>query len=132
METVDRSRRRLLGTLAGAAAAALFLGKWLSPRKNARPPAVLLEVPKAEVPETGALVYREARVAVVREGGKFHALSLACTHLGCTLAVAPDGLACPCHGSRFDREGRVVTGPAERPLRRHPVESRGEMLVVLA
>ena len=30
------------------------------------------------------------------------ALSLVCTHLGCTVDESADGFACPCHGSRYD------------------------------
>ena len=55
------------------------------------------------------------------------ALSLECTHLGCRVAPRPSGgFACPCHGSRFDAEGRVVAGPASRPLAAAAVEKRGD------
>lgn len=50
----------------------------------------------------------------------FKALSLICTHLGCTVNEAQEGFACPCHGSRYDSDGNVLRGPAKlalRPLR---------------
>ena len=90
----------------------------------------LLEVPRRELPANGALVYREAKVAVLREGERLYALSLVCTHLGCTVTVTPTELVCPCHGSRFDRQGRVLTGPADRSLARLVVSERGEILMV--
>ena len=46
----------------------------------------------------------------------FTALSLVCTHLGCTVESKPEGFACPCHGSRFDPQGKVTRGPAQKPL----------------
>jgi cytochrome b6-f complex iron-sulfur subunit len=46
----------------------------------------------------------------------FSALSLVCTHLGCTVESQADGFACPCHGSRFDLQGKVTRGPAGKPL----------------
>ncbi len=46
----------------------------------------------------------------------FTALSLVCTHLGCTVESQPGGFACPCHGSRFDLEGKVTHGPASQAL----------------
>ncbi|HEY3489883.1 MAG TPA: ubiquinol-cytochrome c reductase iron-sulfur subunit [Candidatus Deferrimicrobiaceae bacterium] len=130
METVDRSRRRLIGSVA-AAASLLFLGKWLSPAKRAADGRKLLTVPKADIPEGGALVYRESRVVVVKERGVVYAMSLVCTHLGCTVSVGPDGIACPCHGSQFDRAGNVLKGPATQALARLPVEDRGDTLVVM-
>jgi Rieske Fe-S protein len=49
--------------------------------------------------------------------GEVHAFSAVCTHQGCTVGVSDAGIACPCHGSRFDPDtGAVVHGPATRPL----------------
>jgi Rieske Fe-S protein len=67
---------------------------------------------------------------LVREEEDFYALDLTCTHLGCTVTVTPTELVCPCHGSRFDRQGTVLQGPAERPLRRLEVRIEGERWVV--
>ena len=46
-------------------------------------------------------------------------LDLTCTHLRCRVAPGEGGgFSCPCHGSRYDAEGRPVSGPASRPLAR--------------
>ncbi|WP_445304608.1 FAD-dependent oxidoreductase [Microcoleus sp. Pol1B3] len=50
------------------------------------------------------------------------AISLSCTHQGCTVQKQNDGkFHCPCHGAVFDAEGRVVSGPAQRDLPRFKV-----------
>lgn len=44
-------------------------------------------------------------------------ISLTCTHQGCTVGRQPDGsFICPCHGARYDANGRRISGPAERDL----------------
>lgn len=128
MEAFRRSRRRLLRRVAYLVAGGLLLGRYLLPRGRAG--GRTLSVPKAEIPANGALVYREARLAVIREGDRIYALSLVCTHLGCTLTVTGRELVCPCHGSAFDRQGRVLAGPAARPLDRYPLEDRGDAVTV--
>jgi glycine/D-amino acid oxidase-like deaminating enzyme/nitrite reductase/ring-hydroxylating ferredoxin subunit len=52
-------------------------------------------------------------------GGDVHAVSLTCTHLGCTVRwnQAETSWDCPCHGSRFSHDGSVLNGPAVRPLK---------------
>jgi Rieske Fe-S protein len=71
-------------------------------------------------PGTGALLRRGlTKVAVYRdEEGKVHEYSAVCTHLGCLVEWndAEKTWDCPCHGSRFDRHGAVINGPAIRGL----------------
>jgi Rieske Fe-S protein len=55
------------------------------------------------------------------ESGEFVALSPICTHQGCTVDIHGPRLVCPCHGSTYARDGRVLRGPAERALSRFPV-----------
>jgi nitrite reductase/ring-hydroxylating ferredoxin subunit len=58
----------------------------------------------------------DERVFLVRQGNTFRCLSAVCTHLGCTVNRAPEGFHCPCHGSVFNDQGNVASGPAPRPL----------------
>jgi nitrite reductase/ring-hydroxylating ferredoxin subunit len=55
-------------------------------------------------------------VSVFRDQDGVHAVSLICTHLGCIVKPTGEGFDCPCHGSRYDREGSVVKGPAPKAL----------------
>jgi nitrite reductase/ring-hydroxylating ferredoxin subunit len=55
------------------------------------------------------------KVAAYRdEHGRLHAVSGRCTHLGCLVAwnTAERTWDCPCHGSRFTHDGKVIQGPA--------------------
>lgn len=67
---------------------------------------------------------------LVLENGSFAAVSSICTHRGCTVDLGGPGLACPCHGSQYDREGRVMRGPANRALTRYPVRVSGDQLII--
>ncbi len=59
----------------------------------------------------------EHRLFVFNTPEGFFALSAVCTHLGCTVRDDGErGFACPCHGSRYQRDGRVAAGPAPWPL----------------
>ncbi|HYU46664.1 MAG TPA: Rieske 2Fe-2S domain-containing protein [Terriglobales bacterium] len=60
----------------------------------------------------------EARIFVVHATEGFFAVNAVCTHLGCLTAWKPeiDTIACPCHGSKFTREGVKKEGPAPKPL----------------
>jgi Rieske Fe-S protein len=59
------------------------------------------------------------KIAVYRDdGGKVHRLSAICKHLGCVVAwnSTEKTWDCPCHGSRYDAQGRVYQGPANSDL----------------
>jgi glycine/D-amino acid oxidase-like deaminating enzyme/nitrite reductase/ring-hydroxylating ferredoxin subunit len=74
----------------------------------------------ALAPGTGDVVsYDGGKAAAFRdEGGLLHAVSPVCTHLGCQVEFnnAERSWDCPCHGSRFDLEGKVIHGPAVKDL----------------
>ncbi|PSM47035.1 UDP-galactopyranose mutase [Chroococcidiopsis sp. CCALA 051] len=66
------------------------------------------------------------RVYVVSSEKK-EAISLTCTHQGCTVQLAEDGkFHCPCHGAVYDRQGKVLKGPAQRDLPRFQVVKQQE------
>ena len=65
------------------------------------------------------------KVAAFRDrDGKVSLCSPVCTHLKCIVAWndAEQTWDCPCHGSRFKATGEVVSGPAESPLEKIPLE----------
>lgn len=69
-------------------------------------------------------------IYILATPGGFAAVSPICTHRGCTVDVSGARLVCPCHGSTYDREGRVLKGPAERALTRYAVTREGDTIVV--
>jgi len=131
MEKTDQSRRRFIKIVALAGACGTLLWKFLFPQKTISK-KIVLRVKKAKIPQQGALVYRNSRVAVIKSDKEITAVSLVCTHLGCSVNVTTKNMACPCHGSVFDLQGKVLKGPADRPLHQLDVEDQGEDVVVKA
>jgi len=68
--------------------------------------------------------YRSGRFYLSRlNDGGFVALSLKCTHLGCSVGwnKSEDKFICPCHSSAFEINGNVVSPPAPRALDLLPI-----------
>jgi cytochrome b6-f complex iron-sulfur subunit len=61
----------------------------------------------------------------------FTAVSLVCTHLGCTLGETADGFNCACHGSQFTFDGTARRGPAEKPLDSLSVKQTADGYLIL-
>jgi Rieske Fe-S protein len=74
------------------------------------------EIPRGQ----GAMVRRGLKKVAVycAEDGTLHERSATCPHLGCVVQWNPNETTwdCPCHGSRFDRHGTVINGPANVDL----------------
>ena len=108
----DRGRKELLRALLLLPLALPFAAMLQRLRAVGRPPPQPLPaaLPLGLSITGDTVVYRH-------HDGRVQAWSARCTHLGCRLDRVIDGaVVCPCHGSRFDAQGRVLTGPAARPL----------------
>ena len=123
-EQGDLSRRQFfvrlgLGSLAVAGAGtAVFAYQFLSPNVLYEPsPVVNAGKPESYPPDSVTLDPATA-IFVVRDPQGFYALGATCTHLGCLTAWKPELgiIACPCHGSKFNRDGAKIAGPAPKPL----------------
>jgi cytochrome b6-f complex iron-sulfur subunit len=68
------------------------------------------------------------------DGQRVRALEARCTHEGCTVQYVPaDSVVwCACHNGRFDLDGRVLSGPPPRPLRRWVAQREGDGAVSVA
>ena len=73
-------------------------------------------------PGEGALIrVRGRKTAVYRDDERrLHGLSPVCRHLYCLVDWNPAERSwdCPCHGSRYDGEGRAIQGPTTEDLKR--------------
>jgi cytochrome b6-f complex iron-sulfur subunit len=71
-----------------------------------------------DYPDDTVTFIDEVRLFVVRKGDTYRAVSAICPHLGCTVNAVPGNLSfvCPCHGSHFNSNGAVVSGPSPRGL----------------
>ncbi|QCR21741.1 FAD-dependent oxidoreductase [Pontibacter sp. SGAir0037] len=76
--------------------------------------------PQEVLPGTGRIMRKGlSKVAVYcDQDGVRHTCSAVCTHMGCIVSWndVESSWDCPCHGSRFDPFGRVITGPATKDL----------------
>ncbi|HWB59225.1 MAG TPA: Rieske (2Fe-2S) protein [Chthoniobacteraceae bacterium] len=102
-------------------------------------PEKLVEVPAcklADIPAGGVRVVNLAEGPVILEstGSEIRAFSAICTHLGCVVSYHDDKkeLVCPCHGGRYDLDGKVTYGPPPRPLDKLEAKVKdGEVLVLM-
>ena len=67
----------------------------------------------------GGIVEKDGqKVGLYRDGERDYAVNTKCPHLGCELSWNPDEKSwdCPCHGSRFDHTGALISGPAQKGI----------------
>lgn len=68
--------------------------------------------------ENSVTTLKSRKIFVVRDGNSFKAISVVCQHLGCAVEFSKEKniFECPCHGSKYYRNGVNFAGPAPRPL----------------
>lgn len=122
----------LVSLLSGCATTGL-----VSYRRVMRDRRVALTVAEhPELMETGGAIELDVEsfpdpIIVVRKNEtEFLALSPICTHLGCTVRKESLFFRCPCHGSTYSLDGKVVRGPAERPLAAYMTELVDHRLII--
>mgnify|MGYP001185080533 CR=1 FL=1 len=149
------SRRTFFQRMIGAAAACIglglsipLLGYLVSPalKRRAQPWVDVGAVEDLSVSEPKPLDYvtsirdgwmettaHKAVWAIKRADGGVTVFSPICTHLGCGYRweESDHAFKCPCHGSVYDREGKVLEGPAPRALDVLPAKiEHGRLLVM--
>jgi cytochrome b6-f complex iron-sulfur subunit len=108
-----------MGSLGIAAAGTAVFGyQFLSPNVLYEPSPVVNMGKPESYPLDSVTLDVDARIFVIHDQQGFFALNAVCTHLGCLTAWKPEinTIACPCHGSKFAREGVKKEGPAPKPL----------------
>ncbi|HUX44392.1 MAG TPA: Rieske 2Fe-2S domain-containing protein [Terracidiphilus sp.] len=93
--------------------------RFLVPDVFYEPPQVFKIGNPADFPYGPPTFLTDEKIFVFRDRDRgFAVASAVCTHLGCTVAYfqSDHHFHCPCHGSVFGPNGRVLHGPAPRPL----------------
>jgi cytochrome b6-f complex iron-sulfur subunit len=117
-------RRDFLNEVAAGALGIAGLGatvvtvKYLSPNALFEPPTSFRIGTPDDYPVDSVTYFPDQEVYLVRTEMGFFAESAICTHLGCITQWHPEAnlIECPCHGSRYQRNGMVGRGPAPRAL----------------
>jgi cytochrome b6-f complex iron-sulfur subunit len=123
-EVSGSTRRNFLSEMTAMALGIAGIGsivvttRYLSPNVLFEPPTSFRIGPPDDYPPNSVTYLPDQQVYIVRTLEGFYAESAICTHLGCITQWKPELnlIACPCHGSKFKREGSVEAGPAPRAL----------------
>ncbi len=94
------------------------------PRDLERESLALLKAGEGKVIEM-----RGRKYAVYKDDRNLlHFVNAECTHMGCIVKWNTDEKSwdCPCHGSRFTFEGKVVNGPANKDLHYHAIKTEAQ------
>lgn len=78
--------------------------------------------PETDYPINSRTIHLNIPAIVIHDDKGLRAVSLVCTHLGCTIEERNFGFECPCHSSRYDLSGVVLKGPAKADLRKLRIE----------
>jgi cytochrome b6-f complex iron-sulfur subunit len=138
MQDAAPTRREffLVGSAAVGLATAGFVVstfRYLVPTVLYEPPSRFTVGDPVDFPQGSVTFLEDRRLFLFNGPDGFFTVSSVCTHLGCNVKRSNSGFECPCHGSRFDENGRVVQGPAPKGLAWYALSlsPRGALIVDL-
>jgi Rieske Fe-S protein len=86
-----------------------------------------------ELASAGGYSMITGKIIVIRlTSSKFIALNITCTHKHCAVDYDGASFECPCHGSQYDKYGKVTHGPATKNLKSYKTtfdESSDELTI---
>ncbi len=88
----------------------------------------------AALTNTGGSLSKNGVIVARLSATAFAAVSIACTHEGTSVTYqsAQQNFFCPNHGSKFDKSGSVLNGPASKALQKYNTELTGNSLKVFS
>ena len=110
-----------------------FLGlgglfRFFSFQPDPGPPTEFDLGPKEDYPRTIQVIRKDIPAAIKHTEEGIIAISLVCSHLGCTVNADEnkEGFTCPCHESHYNSNGVVLKGPAAKNLPRFRIEEQDD------
>ncbi len=91
--------------------------RYLSYQFDPTPPSEFDIGPASDYRLNSRTVIAHIPAIIIHDKNGLRALTLTCSHLGCTIEERNFGFECPCHSSRYDLNGAVLKGPATAGLR---------------
>lgn len=84
-----------------------------------------IDVTKLPTTDAAPEGHSDGRFWLVNTGSGVAALYMVCVHLGCLYKWVPSNnrFECPCHGSKYQKDGTYIEGPAPRSLDRFVIEA---------
>ena len=131
----DRRQVLQLGSVAGLSVIATLAGKVFQSEgatpEMGKPIATLTDLP---IGGNKIFTAADGSAAILfRTKAGVFAYSRTCTHQGCNVNYDTESntLLCPCHGAQFDQDanGKVLNGPATKPLTPIKVAIKGQSIV---
>jgi cytochrome b6-f complex iron-sulfur subunit len=87
----------------------------------------------SELKKSGYIQTKQAAVSIDPQNPKkLVAVNPKCTHQGCDVKWSTEEkkYECPCHNAKFDADGKVLNGPATKPLTTYPAKIVGTQVLV--
>jgi cytochrome b6-f complex iron-sulfur subunit len=89
----------------------------------------------ADLEKSGVIVSTDVAAMVLKhpeEPNTLLAVNPRCPHAGCNVEwqSKQNAFICPCHDSKFDATGKVISGISKNPLASYQVKAEGDMVLI--